>query len=124
MPIYYVEATLNKLGLGNSWDGTSWNITPPAGATPNLSNIPSTTGAYQIKISNTVVYNVQGFAATDPSTQQSTTFMPIWYIEQVLHRLSIQESWNGKVWAITSPGVSPRIVNTVLHGAGSVQAKC
>ena len=119
MPIYYVEAALNKLGLQNSWDGTTWNITPLTGTTPNLSNIPSTTGPYQIDINNTIVFNVQGFAAIDPSTQQATTFMPIWYIQQVLLRLGIEGNWNGKVWAITSPGVAPSVVNTVLNGTGS-----
>ncbi|WP_029421785.1 hypothetical protein [Alicyclobacillus macrosporangiidus] len=51
-------------------------------------------------------------AANDPSTNQPTTFIPIYYAMQVLNRLGIQSAWDGTHWSLTVPSsMTPNLDN-------------
>lgn len=50
----------------------------------------------------TRVQNVTGVYAKDPSTEKNTTYMSIWYVMQLLNKLSIGNSWNGTTWTLTN----------------------
>ena len=39
----------------------------------------------------------------DPSSHQSTSFMPIYYATEVLNRLGITASWDGTTWSLNVP---------------------
>lgn len=52
----------------------------------------------------TVGSNILTLVATDPSSGQETTFMPIWYIKQALNAIGFDkstDSWNGSVWSLS-----------------------
>lgn len=101
MPIYYAEQVLSKLGITSGWDGHTWSLTVPASLTPNLDN-PST-GANQmaISINGTVVQTAPKVVAVDPASGQQTTFIPIYYLSQVLNRLNVTSTWDGTNWRLT-----------------------
>ena len=111
MPIYYVQQLIDKLGIHNSWNGGSTPQTWTFDTNKSVSlNIVDKSGTVDVLINGkTVEHNVDRFVATDPSTGKGTTFVPIWYIQQILHALGIQNQWNGnsgvKTWSMTS-GIS------------------
>lgn len=45
---------------------------------------------------------VPGLVQTDPTHGNKTTYMPIWYLMQVLNKLSLGSSWNGTIWMLTN----------------------
>lgn len=50
-----------------------------------------------------VVQNVTGVYAKDLLTGKNTTYLPIWYVMQVVHKVSIGSAWNGTTWSLTEP---------------------
>jgi spore germination protein YaaH len=70
----------------------------------NFNNIPVTTGSTSILINQTLVQKVTPMFGPDPASEVNTTYMPIWYVIQVLQRMGIQSSWNGSVWNLTTGG--------------------
>jgi len=109
MPIWYVIQALNQLGITNSWDGvhTAWTISAPSDIPVDLTNVPNSTGANTISLNGKKIYNVNRLVYTDPSSHAATSYMPIWYIMQLLNRLEIGSTWNGSTWKITTPPLFP-----------------
>jgi len=101
MPIYYAEAVLTKLGITSTWDGTTWSLTAPANITPNLDNPSTGVSQMDITINGTLVQTAPKMVAVDPSSGKNTTFIPIWYLGQVLNRLSVTSTWDGTNWRLT-----------------------
>jgi hypothetical protein len=99
MPIFYLQQVLTKLGIQNTWDGKThtWNLTTPSYMAPNMSNVKAGTGDSSIYLNNTLIQKVNSVAAVDPASGQTTTYMPIWYLEQILQRLPVTPTWNGTV---------------------------
>lgn len=107
MPIYYVDQGLKKLGLQQSWDGKNWRLTTPSSLKPDLSNLKPGKSSMGIYINGTLVQTVNGIYDKDPSSGAVTTYMPIWYVMQALKRASVNSSWDGKKWGVTSKPVTP-----------------
>lgn len=99
MPIWYVMQLLKSMGIQSTWNGQEWSMT--ASATANLSNIQAGTGSTSIYLNGTLVQNVNTEAQVDPSTNKPTTYMPIWYVQQILNRVGLQSTWNGTTWVVT-----------------------
>ncbi len=88
MPLYYVEKMLMTSGIQNSWDGSHtlqiWTLKTKQSQSVNL-NLAAKSGSVDVVISGkTVCRNIDKVVDVDPSTNQKTTFVPIWYIQQVL----------------------------------------
>ncbi|MDQ0189925.1 peptidoglycan-binding protein [Alicyclobacillus cycloheptanicus] len=105
MPIWYVIQALKQLGITNTWNGTlnTWTIQAPASMPVDLTNVPKTSGANVITLNGQVMYHVGRIVYTEPGSKTPTSYMPIWYIQQLLNRLGIGSSWNGTTWKITTP---------------------
>ena len=102
LPIWYVMQLLKeKAGITSTWNGIIWNLT--TSAPPNLSSITPGTGKMQITINGTLVQNVEGQYGIDPLHNNKTTYMPIYWIAQVLQRVGIDSSWNGVSWDLSAP---------------------
>lgn len=103
MSISYVNQTLKSLGFTVKWDGKTktWTLTAPKSAKVNLSKITLNKGDVSIKLNGKVVYHAPEIVATDPNTNNDTTFLPIWYVMQTLQRAGIQSTWNGSTWKLT-----------------------
>lgn len=103
MPIYYVQNLLRSLGIENSWNGTSWNLlTQDKSVTLNLD---AKTGTVKILVNGkTVIQRVTRIVDTDPYSHSPTSFIPIWYMQQVLKSMGLNNPipWNGTVWNITA----------------------
>ena len=101
MPIWYVMQMLKTLNITSKWDGHNWRLTTANGST--LGIVKPGTGSMHMYLNGTLVQNVSGVYAKDPSIGKNTTYMPIWYVMQLLNKLSISSSWNGTTWSLTMP---------------------
>lgn len=99
MPIWYVMQLLNTLGIKSTWNGHDWHLN--TSLTLNLVNIKAGTGSTSIYLNGTLVQRVNTKAEIDPSTNRATTYMPIWYVQQMLNRLGLTSTWNGTTWTVT-----------------------
>ncbi|GMA63418.1 peptidoglycan-binding protein [Alicyclobacillus fastidiosus] len=104
MPIWYVMETLDKEGFTHTWSGNVWNIIVPNTASQSIdySDIRYGKGSMAIAINGTVVARVIGVTHVDPASKSTTTFMPIYYVEQALNRIGITSDWNGTTWKMKS----------------------
>lgn len=123
MPIWYVMQALKSAGVTNKWDGTSWALTTPTGTSVNLSNIHVGTGKMSISLDGKLVQKVDGFYQADPSTKQSTTYMPIWYVMQALNRSGFASHWDGTNWKLTGPAKAVVQMPTLTQGARGTVVK-
>lgn len=103
MPLTAVMQLMAKLQLHNHWNGVSrvWDVTDPQySANTSTLRLP-TVGHLTITVNhNPVVDNVIRLVRKDPRTGQFTTYVPIYYVMQLLKRLSIQNQWNGAAWTV------------------------
>jgi protocatechuate 3,4-dioxygenase beta subunit len=107
LPIYYVIEGLTKMGYQATWNGTEkmFSITAPAGA--NVSNMQlastsPTSSQLTIALNGMAVQVAPRVVAKDPLSGAMTTFVPIWYINQVLTMAGLSETYNGKAWTVTT----------------------
>ncbi len=127
MPIWYVMQALNQLGMTNTWDGTTWNITTASSQTPDLTNINTTTGSKSIVLNGTLIQRINSRTYTDPSSGHVTTYMPIWYVEQILNRVMVNSAWNGSAWSLaaysnSSPSPATKNGKIVLGWTNSIDS--
>ncbi|WAH36708.1 hypothetical protein [Alicyclobacillus dauci] len=100
MPIWYVMNTLEQLGIKSTWNHNVWNMTVPSSFSVDTSNIQVGTGQISLEINGKLMHKVNGIAAIDPSTGKPTTFIPIWYTQQLLERVGIDSPWDGTTWVL------------------------
>ncbi|MCL6599735.1 MAG: hypothetical protein K6T81_13495 [Alicyclobacillus macrosporangiidus] len=100
MPIWYVMQALRHLGIQSQWDGRNWRITTPAGETPDLSSIQVGTGNLNIYVNGKLAKKVVGIVDIDPASKSATTFMPVWYVMQILRGVGVTPDWNGTKWTM------------------------
>lgn len=98
MPIWYLMQSLQRMGIKSSWDGQDWNLT--TASSPGLGTISPGQGGMHIRLNGTLIANVDGVYAIDASTGRMTTYMPIWYLMQVLNRAGLQGTWDGTTWSL------------------------
>lgn len=110
MPIYFVDDVLSTLGIKYSWDGSVhpklWKLTEPDGGAINLS-LNAHTGDMSLYVNGALCeQNVPSIAATPPGGRVATTFVPIWYIQEILRAIGIQNVWNGqptsRTWSLST----------------------
>lgn len=104
MPIWYLMNALNKLGVQTRWDGRTLHLTEASGTTPNLDNVSPGTGLMPIYLDGRLVQKVNGSTEIDPASNQVTTYMPMWYLMQILDRMHVKSGWDGVNWNLSSPG--------------------
>ena len=116
LPIWYVTPILDKMGIKSTWDGHHWALTLPSTMHPDLSNLPSGSAPDTISLNGVVVAKDTIAVYNDPSSHQPTTFVPIWYLMQVLNRLQAKSSWDGTSWGLQ---FSSQVVYTAFRKDGS-----
>lgn len=106
MPVWYVSNILKQAGIKSSWNGSTWSLTVPNTFKIDLSNPARlTTSSYNnttVQINGTAVQQMHSIVHADPMGSSLTTYVPIWYIEQMLKRLGLKSNWSGTTWTITS----------------------
>ena len=98
-PIWYVMQGLQKADIQSTWDGSNWHLTTTSGVT-NVSNVHTGTGPVHVYLNGTLIQNMPSLI------QKNTTYVPIWYLMQILQRINLYSTWNGTTWNVTttSPG--------------------
>ncbi len=109
LPIWYLMQALDQLNIHSTWQNGTWSLTTTSA--PNLTNVQAGNGSSSITINGTLVQKVDDLVATDPSSGTSTTYMPAWYVMQVLNRLNIHSDWTGTVWQLYTGNTAPAIGN-------------
>jgi|GEM_PF-3257582 len=117
MPIWYVQQVLTQLGVKNAWNGVShvWNLSAKGKVVGSLINAKS--GLTSVLVNgHEMETHVPTLVKGDPLHKNAaTTFMPIWYVQQILNRVGTQaDVWNGTfgVWALVS-------LSTLLSGGSN-----
>ncbi|MDQ0188589.1 glucosaminidase domain-containing protein [Alicyclobacillus cycloheptanicus] len=108
MPIYYVDDVFKTLGFTDTFDGSThpkvWKLTTPALDKLQLS-LNAHSGNINLYVNGQLCeQEIPSIAAEPPGGKQATTFVPIWYIQQIFKQLGIVDQWNGTVrkWTLTS----------------------
>lgn len=130
MPIFYVDSLLKLIGINATWDGNSktWTISSPTAASSLW--IDAKSGPTTVIVNGTEVENrVPTAILRDPSSGGYTTFMPIWFVQQMLNSVGFTPStdkWNGAsstpTWSLASSDstVSNSIPGYILNSSTSV----
>lgn len=109
LPIWYLMQALKNLHVQSKWSNHVWSLTASTNA--DLSNIQAGSGSSSITMDGVVVQKVDTITATDPSSGAATTYMPAWYVMQILNRLQVHSKWNGTVWQMYTGSTAPAIGN-------------
>ena len=110
MPIYYVDKLLQSLGFTAKWNGSlhTWALSNGKSA-PSLT-INGKVGNATITVNGAnVEQNVSIIQAKDPASGVMTTFMPIWYVQQILNAMGFgTDKWDGAsnppTWILATTG--------------------
>jgi len=73
-----------------------------------------------VSVNSKTAYTPYVFAAKDPNSGVMTTFIPIWYIMQVMKGAGITNSWNGNSGVLTLSGKSGSLSIHGAHGHSSI----
>ncbi|MCF8567884.1 peptidoglycan-binding protein [Alicyclobacillus tolerans] len=126
MPIWYVMQVLQSLGIQSTWKDGHWKMTVPSSYKLDLTHLPqvhtqtSNTQLADISLNGTVVAQMTSIVHVDPSSNQPTTFMPIWYVQQALKRVGIASTWDGVNWKMT-PAAKTKTSTSSTSGSGSTK---
>lgn len=100
MPIWYIMQLLSTLQVKSHWDGRTWNLQLPAGVAIDDKVITTGKTGDAIELNGQMVERVDGLIAVDPASGQATTYMPIWYVIQLLNEFGIASDWTGTTWRL------------------------
>ncbi|SHJ88924.1 peptidoglycan-binding protein [Alicyclobacillus tolerans] len=111
MPLWYVGQALKAAGIAGTWKPGEWSLQAPSNMTAKLSNLPSVPKTLPpntaiVKLNGQAVLVVPTSVQVDPDSNSPTTYVPIWYIQQVLKRVNLQTTWNGSEWSIPAPSAT------------------
>ncbi|WAH36719.1 M14 family zinc carboxypeptidase [Alicyclobacillus dauci] len=102
IPIWYVMQALSQANIQNTWNNGVWSITIPSNITWDETNLPANNANQpSITVNGKPVINMPTVAAVDPASHAMTTYVPIWYMQQVLPRIQVQTNWDGQHWSMT-----------------------
>lgn len=118
MPIWYLMQALKKLGISSQWNGTQWTITTPTTMQkPNFGQLQVGSGSSSIYVNGKLVKQVNDVSITDPSSGQATTFMPIWYLTEILNHLGLGAIWNGQSLNLMSASYRTKLRQSIVNYA-------
>ncbi|WP_258111254.1 hypothetical protein [Alicyclobacillus sp. SP_1] len=106
LPVYYLNEAMHQAGFTAAWHGTTetWSLTVPStySTPPDVANPPSVQATNSAKmaiaLNGTVVAYAPRLVAPDPYSGVETTYVPIYYVMQVMKRVGITPTWNGTDW--------------------------
>lgn len=101
MPLWYVMQALKAVGVTYTWNGHTLNVQPAATMKVDMSNLKPGTEATQLDISGTLVQTGPKMVMKDPYSHVLTTYVPIFYVMDLLNRLGVKSAWDGNNWTMT-----------------------
>jgi hypothetical protein len=109
-PVWYVAQVLKSKGIKSAWNGYSWRLTTPSEIKLDLGNIHAGTGSTSIYVNGKLVLRANSIVHQDPASKQSTAYLPLATLEQLLKRLQFDSSWDGTKWNIFSRDLELQIL--------------
>lgn len=108
MPIWYVDEALKAAGYMASWNGNehTWSLTRTVPAN-YYAKLSVGTGNTDITVNGKLVKKVNTIVIKDPAGgahAQDTTYMPIYYINQLFKSVGIFFGWDGHDWNLQNWG--------------------
>lgn len=109
LPIWYLFQVLKPLGIRSSWNGKTWNLTVPSGDVQRKASLQGSppNGDIRIELNGSSVEFAPCLAHRDFSGQGMTSYVPIWFLMQVLDRIGVTSTWDGTTWSLTAPKATP-----------------
>ncbi|KPV38944.1 hypothetical protein [Alicyclobacillus ferrooxydans] len=118
VPVYYLQQVLTKAGFQTSWNGTSLTfVSDPSGwvtgaalGNPEAQPLTAPKGQMQVTLvsGSAPSMNIPKLVAKDPASGVKTTYVPIYYIDQVLNQYwMMHATWNGSDWQMVTQQNSP-----------------
>lgn len=120
MPIWYLMQALEKLNIKSTWSDHTWSLT--TSSTPDYQDANVGSGTSSIYLNGKLVQKVDEIAEVDPASGSETTYMPAWYIMQVLHDLGIHSNWNGSIWQLYTGSTAPAMPQNITLNRPTAQA--
>lgn len=107
MPLFYLMQVLKSIGVTYTWDGHYLNITVPDSIKVDLSNVKPGNAEIKIALNGMLVATAPKLVAPDPYSHVNTTYLPIYYLGQVLKRVGITNTWDGTHWGLSLTASTP-----------------
>lgn len=125
VPLYYLQAALQSIGVHTTWNGNTLNVTStPSGWIVNVSGAPQTgappAGEMQFSINGNQDDFIRApkLTANDPASK-ATTYVPIYYANLFLkQRLQMNGTWTGDTWSMISQLNKYSNEITLINGKG------
>ena len=111
LPIWYMMQVLDRLKIRSKWSHNSWNMITPTPSPPYGSPVNSGSGSGRIYLNGQLIDKLDAVTARDAASGRLTTYMPVWYIMQILQRLHVHSKWNGNVWQVYTSPAAPSVGN-------------
>ncbi|WAH36839.1 beta strand repeat-containing protein [Alicyclobacillus dauci] len=132
-PVYYFNQALAKIGFTATWDGVThtWAIQAPGVDASKISVDGGVgTGNTSVTVNGTTVKKFNTQAAKDPAggpSAQATTYLPVFYINNILTALGVNGSFTGQAGlsikggttVVGSAALSPVTVTGNVAGSGT-----
>ncbi|RIV26196.1 hypothetical protein D2Q93_05050 [Alicyclobacillaceae bacterium I2511] len=99
-PIWYLMHALSAVGVNSTWDHGDWNITTASLPVNPVDATEVGNGNSEISLNGIVMKRVSSLTLADSSSRLLTTYMPMWYVMQVLGKINIASSWDGNTWKL------------------------
>lgn len=93
-----MEALRTSAGLMSTWNGHQWDLLTNSQLGPQ--HLRPGHGKQSIQVNGKLVRRMTVIGSKDPETTRRTTYMPIWYVMQVLNHVGLTSKWNGTTWTI------------------------
>ncbi|WP_206831823.1 beta strand repeat-containing protein [Alicyclobacillus fructus] len=131
-PIYYFSQALAKIGIQSTWNGAThtWALTD---SNVNAANVQVAggvgTGNTTVTLNGTAIKMFNTQAAKDPAGGPVTTYMPIYYVNNILTALGIKGTFSGQTGLnittaqnTSGSSLSAISVTGATSGSGSVSS--
>ncbi|GMA56332.1 glycosyl hydrolase family 18 (putative chitinase) [Alicyclobacillus sacchari] len=120
MPVYYVMQALNEFGCTNEWNGSSWLFSVPNPQSIDWDNLVIGSGKVALYVNGRLVSMVNPIVAIDPNSGKPTTYIPVWYVMQMLQRAGIACAWNGSLWSLAYQSNLPQPLQAGLWNSAFI----
>ena len=100
MPIWYVMQTLKEAGIQSTWNGKTWTMSTNGTVPSSAASTLNQQGNMTISLNGQISEKVPGEIKVDPLHGNKTTYMPIWYVMQILKQVGVNSDWTGSMWAL------------------------
>jgi len=105
LPVWYFQQGLKALGYTAVFNGVhhTLDITTPTGTTVVVPTTVGNDGGLAVTVNGKLVNNVPFLVQKDPSDGIMTTFVPVYYLNNILNASGLTGSYSAGTWTVTAP---------------------